>query len=448
MKPIISLIGRPNVGKSTLFNLLIRKRDSLVLDYPKLTRDRKYGYAKIFGISCTLIDTGGIDFCKQSISLEIFDQSILAIKESNIILFILDGRSGLNEDDILINNFLRKFFQKNIFFVVNKIEGLQLNLVINEFYKLGMKKIYTISSTNNIGIQDLFLIVLHPWIKNTTLLNQTKLPPFLNLKKEIKKNIQITVVGLQNVGKSTLINNFIQKKYLISSNDPGLTRENIYIKTQYKKKLFTIIDTAGIKKYKKNNKSSFIDQLSISKTYQAIKESDISILLIDANSINVSRKEIFLINFILEKGNILLVVINKFDSISLKERDKIKKIFFTRLKFINFIDIFFISSNNKKQVKSLFNYCFNYYSLKTTKISTNTLNKIMYTAISEYIPSFFKKKKIKLKFVHIGNYNPFSIIIHGNNLNKIPKNYISYLTNYFYRSLKIKGFMLKIYFKK
>lgn len=445
MQPIISLIGRPNVGKSTLFNLLIKKRDSLVLDYPKLTRDRKYGYAKIFDINCTLIDTGGIDFNKKNISLKMFDQSILAIKESNIILFILDGRSGLTDDDILINNFLRKFFQKNIFFVVNKTEGLEINLTINEFYKLGIKKIYAISSSNNIGIKDLFQVVLSSWIKNNTKLNKIKNLPFLNLKKQINKNIKVTIVGLQNVGKSTLINNFIQQKYLIVSNNPGLTRENIYIKTNYKKKLFTIIDTAGVKN---SNNLSHIDQLSISKTYQAIKESDISILLVDVNTMHISRKEIFLIKFILEQGNILLIAINKFDSVSLEEKNKIKAIFHTRLNFINFIDVFFISSKNNKQINNLFHHCFNYYSLKMNKINTNTLNKIMRSAVISYSPSFFKKEKIKLKFIHIGKYSPFSIIIHGNKLNKIPKNYKSYLINYFYRNLKIKGFMLKIHFKK
>lgn len=447
MQPIISLIGRPNVGKSTLFNLLIRKKDSLVSNYPKLTRDRKYGYIEIFGTKCTVIDTGGIDFCKEKISLKIFQQSILAIKESNIILFMLDGRVGLTYDDISINNFLRKFFRKNIFFVVNKIEGLQNNLIINDFYKLGVKKIHTISATNNLGVKNLFHIILEPWIKRNIELNKKQNLNFFNLNKEIKKDIKIAIVGLQNVGKSTLINNFIRKKYLISSNNPGLTRENIYIKTEYKKKQFTIIDTAGIKKYRKNNRESFIEQLSISKTYQAIKESNISILLIDANSMHISHKEICLIKFILEKGNILLIAVNKFDSISLENKNKVKKAFFSRLSFLNFVDVFFISSNNNKEIENLFNYCFNYYSLKINKININNLNKIMHDAIHDYIPSFFRTKKIKLKFAHIGSYKPLSIIIHGINLNKIPKNYQSYLINYFYRSLKIKGFMLKVYFK-
>lgn len=439
MKPIIALVGRPNVGKSTLFNFLINKREALVGKYLRLTRDRKYGKAKYSNIEFTVIDTGGIDGHEKYFEQEVAKQSFTAIKESNIVFLIMDGRIGLTHEDIKLYNDLRSK-EKDVFIVVNKTEGIDSDIVKSEFYSLGSKNLYTISASNGLGINVLIKIALSRFLKKY---NYIKL---INENLTIENNeIKISIIGSQNSGKSTLINNFIEKNRLLANNIPGTTRENICIPFVFNKNKLILIDTAGI--YKQNKKNVFcIETLSRKKTFESIKKSDILILVIDAKK-SISANDLSIIQSILNKGKFFTIVINKCDLFDKKEIQKLKKDLFYRLNFIKFIPIYFVSAFCKKQINLFFKNTIKCFFYKNKKIQTNIINKIMKTAVDKYQPPFVQGRRIKLKYAHIGNYNPYTIIIHGNQLKSLSKHYKSYLTNCFYHSLNIQGTPIKLSFK-
>lgn len=313
MKPIIALIGRPNVGKSTLFNLLTNKKDSLVGNYPRLTRDKKYGNIEKQNIKYTIIDTGGINGHEKGLEIKVAKQSFSAIEECNIVFFIMNAREGLSYDDILINKKLR-LFKKKVYFILNKTEGLECDFIKSEFYSLGINKLYTISATNNLGIKELFREISLNLSKNYEKLTYLNNKYFIS-KKNYKKKLTISLVGCKNVGKSTLINNFIKTSSLLSSNQPGTTIENIYNTKIFNKNYLTVIDTAGFSKI--NNKNE-IEKASINKIFQAIKESNILILVADINK-NISKQDLHLIKIILNRGKFLIIVLNKCDSFNKKK---------------------------------------------------------------------------------------------------------------------------------
>lgn len=435
MKIKIALIGKTNVGKSTLFNFLTRQRDALVGKQPKLTRDRKYGYHNTnSNIDFIIIDTAGIIIDAKKLDYEISKQSFMAIKEADIIFFIMDGQIGLSHEDIFINNYLRKTGKK-IFFVINKTEKINSDIAKSEFYSLGSKKLYTISATNGLGIENLIhkstskYFIKYKNIENKNCLNTHK--------------IKITIVGCKNSGKSTLINTFIKKNRLLTDCKPGTTRENINIFCNYQTNKIVLTDTAGIYK---NKKKSFIKDLSRKKTFQSINESNIIILVIDSKNF-FSENIFFIIKYLLNKGKFFTIAINKCDLLKEEEKIQFKNFLFLRLNFIKFIPIYFVSSIYNEKIDYLFKNSIQHYFKKNKKVSTNRINKIINYAINSYPPPMIMGKRIKLKYGHIGSYDPYTIVIHGNQLNSLSKQYKCYLINFFYRFLKIKGTSIKIFFK-
>ncbi|CAL1329294.1 ribosome biogenesis GTPase Der [Candidatus Providencia siddallii] len=446
MIPILALIGRSNVGKSTLFNWITRTKDAIVSDYYGVTRDRKYGNFTLKGKKITVIDTCGIDNIKNIKNNEII-QSFLAIEEANIIFFVVDAKEGLTSTDKDIAKYLHKT-KKKIYLLINKVNN---NIIIDNFYTLGISDMYYINSDK----KSLFELIKFCFMYFFKLKNQQVL---LNLKKEYhrikkyKKNnkdiisyIKIAIVGKPNVGKSTLINYILKENRVITSDIPGTTRDSIYIQTNYKKQNYILIDTAGVRKRTKI--TGIIEKFSVSQTLKSIKNANVVLMLIDA-CLGVSNQDLLLSNFILKSGRSLIIVVNKSDKIKSLNFNLIKNNFYSRFSFIDFIRIHFVSALSGKGIDDLFLSINETYSLYNSNYKTSLLTRILKKAEEKHPLPFIYKKKIKMKYAHIGSRNPFTIIIHGRKLYDIPCNYKRYLICFFRRSLNIFGFLITISFKE
>ncbi|AFP85825.1 ribosome-associated GTPase EngA [secondary endosymbiont of Heteropsylla cubana] len=461
MIPTVAIVGRQNVGKSTLFNRLTRTRDALVANFPGLTRDRKYGIVKFEDNQFNIIDTAGInDNCDKLENL-INTQSLLAITEADIVLFIVDGRAGLMKDDINIAHHLRQQ-KKTTLVVVNKTDGMNPEIASGDFYALGIKQIVSISASHGSGITILLNKIFSYWkqyelskpkinledrsytfLKNT---NQT-----LSLEK--KNNIyslklpplKLAIVGRPNVGKSTLINCILGIDRVIVYDMPGTTRDNIYIPVIYNKKAYILIDTAGVRKNSKVKER--IEKFSIIKTLKAIQDANVVLLVINARD-DISDQDVSLLSFVLNSGRALVIAVNKSDGLSSDTRKKIKEELDRCFSFINFVQIHFISSLYNIGIGNLFNSVNEAYRCANKRISTALLTRIMHTGLNSYQPPLVQGRRVKLKYAHTGGYNPLILVIHGTKVNELPDNYKRYLINHFRRSLNIIGTPIRLQFKE
>ncbi|MFI4846914.1 MAG: ribosome biogenesis GTPase Der [Candidatus Makana argininalis] len=454
MIPVLTLVGHQNVGKSTIFNRLTKTNNALIQNEPGMTRDRQYGYFKCKNIECILIDTGGIKNSKKKIDLKILQQTFLAIKESNIVLFILDGKKGVTNEDINIANKLRKIQQKK-FIIVNKTDCLNVNLYKNEFYKLGMGEIFFVSAKHNIGIYK-FIKKLNYFINSIEKMGYNK-HNIKNIKNELISNsyclkkqkkqskiIKISIIGRPNVGKSTFINKLINKNRLLVHNKPGTTRDSIFNLINYKNNKYILIDTAGIRK--KKNIFQRIEIISIIKTFKSINKSDLSILMIDAYE-GILNQDIALINLIIKKGVSIIIVVNKCDKISILEKKKINQILNKKINFFKFIKIHFISSITGYGLFNIFTSIKKVFNNTNIRLNSSLIIKVIQDAINNYQTSIFKNNLIKLKYAHIGGYHPLKIIIHGNNLKYIKKDYKKYILNYFKSFFNLNGVPVNMFYK-
>lgn len=440
MIPIIVLIGRTNVGKSTLFNILTNTRNALVANHEGITRDRQYGYCQLLiDQKIILIDTAGLDIQSNEIEKKAKKQTLIAIEESNLILFLVNARDGLMPQEYEIAKEIRKY-QKKIILIINKIDGKNLIEKINEFYLLGFKKIQTISAIHNQGINTLKNKYLIPWIKKE----------FQEKKKEendsVKKSaIKVAFIGRPNVGKSTLINSIINADRMITSNTPGTTLDSISIPIIYKNKHYILTDTAGINK--KQIKINTLKKFSIIKTLNAIEKSNIVLLIIDA-TIKICNQDLSLANFITASGKGLIIVINKCDLLDFKEKKEIKEMIKHQIKFLYFSKIHCISALYKQDIYKIFKSIYESYQESIKTISTSTLTQTMYAAIKRHQPPIIKGRRIKLKYAHLGSIQPTKIIIHGTQVKHLSLPYKRYLINFFHDALKIKGTPIQIQFKE
>ncbi|CAL4325986.1 GTPase Der [Buchnera aphidicola (Protaphis terricola)] len=440
MSPIIALIGRTNVGKSTLFNLLTKKKHALVSNYSGLTRDRNYGLFYLENNNkCIIIDTAGFDFEETKIKEKAYQQTLIAMKESDLILFLVSAKEGILPQEYLILKKIRKY-QKNFFLVINKIDKTKEVEKINEFYSLGIKEHIKISASHNQGVNNLINKYLNPWIK-------------LKFKKLEKKKlindikIKISCIGKPNVGKSTLINKLLMQNRIITSNFPGTTLDTISIPVKYNNKNYILIDTSGITK-KKNNK---IEKISTIKTFKAIENTDITLLIIDAKDEQnkISNQNLLLINMIENFGKPLIIIINKWDLLNFLEKNQFKKAIKIQLKNYFFFKIHYISAINSKNIFEIFKLVENLYRFYQKKINTSKLMKIMKNAIDKHPPLIKNRRRIKLKYIHLGSSKPpIKIIIHGNQIKYLTLSYKKYLKNFFHNELNIHGIPLKIKFKE
>ncbi|CRK85536.1 GTPase Der [Candidatus Providencia siddallii] len=447
MTPVVALIGRSNVGKSTLFNLITRTKDAIVADFSGLTIDRKYGETEIKGTKFIFIDTAGINCTDCFLKSYSNSQSLLAIKEADIIFFIVDAKTGLMQIDKDITSYLRSNSKKT-YLIINKTDGIDINEIISDFSYLGFSEEYFIVLHNNSiirSIEQCLLTFLKLEKRKKTLKSKSEITTIKYEKDNIKHSfIKLAIVGRPNVGKSTLINCILKKERVVVSDVPGTTRDSIYISTEYDSKKYILIDTAGVRKRSKVTKS--IEKFSIVKTLDAIKNSNVVLLLIDAAE-GVSNQDLLLLNFILNSGRSLVIAINKFDSINFINRKHFKDNLKLHLNFINFVRIHFISALHGKGLKNLFMSIQEAYRSSIRSFDTSLLTRIMKTAEEKQQLPFINGKRAKMKYAHLGGCNPPIVVIHGNKLSILPNNYKRYLKNYFIHALNIFGTPIILKFK-
>ena len=478
--PVVALVGRPNVGKSTLFNRLTRTRDALVADFLGLTRDRKYGQAHLAGHDFIVIDTGGIDGTEEGVEEKMAEQSLLAIEEADIVLFLVDARAGLTSADIGIANYLRQRQNKTTVVVANKVDGIDADSHCAEFYQLGLGEIAQIAASQGRGIASLMEQVLTPLaekmaedaekteessVETTDVSSETtefdewdEDFDFSNeedtalLDEELaqeqtpdKQNIKIAIVGRPNVGKSTLTNRILGEDRVVVYDMPGTTRDSIYIPMERDGQNYTLIDTAGVRKRGKVHLA--VEKFSVIKTLQAIQDANVVLLVIDARE-NISDQDLSLLGFILNAGRSLVIVVNKWDGLDTDVKDRVKSELDRRLDFIDFARVHFISALHGSGVGNLFDSVKEAYECATQKMTTSMLTRILQIAVDEHQPPMIGGRRVKLKYAHPGGYNPPIIVIHGNQVDKLPDSYKRYLSNHFRRSLKIIGSPIRLQFQE
>jgi GTP-binding protein len=467
MLPVVALVGRPNVGKSTLFNRLTRSRDALVADYPGLTRDRQYGQAEVEEHPFIVIDTGGINGDEQGIDVLMAEQSLMAVEEADAVLFLVDARDGLTAADHGIADYLRKQ-NKKVFLVANKIDGIHGDSAVAEFYSLGLgEHVHQIAAAHGRGVTQLLTLALTPHIeelgqakpqesdlnegefddeffKEEVELSEEELAEKLAAEPKENDKIKLAIIGRPNVGKSTLTNRILGEERVVVYDMPGTTRDSVYIPMERNGREYTLIDTAGIRRRK--NVTDVVEKYSVIKTLRAIEDANVCLLIIDAHE-GISDQDLSLLGFILEAGRSLVLAVNKWDGLEEHEKDRIKTELDRRLGFIDFARIHFISALHGTGVGHLYESVEEAFISATKRISTAMVTKILDMAVFDHQPPMHQGRRIKLKYAHAGGYNPPIIIIHGNLAKKLPMSYKRYLMNYYRKSLKMMGTPIRIQFK-
>lgn len=429
--PIISLVGRPNVGKSTLFNRLSNSRQALVSDFEGLTRDRQYASIELDnGIYCSIVDTGGLTNEDSIIDTGIHSQVINALNESDVIYFIVSNKDGVTSLDFDISAQLRKL-KKNIILVCNKAEGLN-KASASEFYELGLGDPTLISAEHNQGIPDL--------IEKTIPL----LPEAIELKKPELEGIAVAVLGRPNVGKSTLINRILGEERVMAVDLPGTTRDSIFIPFEREGQQYTLIDTAGIRR--KRSVSEKVEIFSIIKAKDAINDSHVVILVLDAHE-GVTEQDATLLGLIADKGRALLIVINKWDGLDDYQKSEVKRKLDIKLSFVNYATVHYISALHGSGVGKLFSPIKRSYENAGGRFPTSLLNRILEQANNTHQPPPVAGKRMRLKFVNQSDVFPPTLIFHGNHVQNVPNSYERFLKNFFITALKLTNTPIKIQYK-
>jgi len=431
MPPVIALVGRPNVGKSTLFNQLTRSRDALVANLSGLTRDRKYGDGKLGDIPYIVIDTGGISGNEFGIDAAMAGQSMVAIDEADVVLLLVDGREGLHPGDEALVKALRQK-EKSFHLVVNKIDGVGEDVAASDFYRLGVGDLHTIAASHNRGVHRLITEVLAP------------LPIEEETAPETDGAIRIAVIGRPNVGKSTLVNRLLGEDRVVVFDQPGTTRDSIYIDYERRGQAYTLIDTAGVRR-RKNVRES-VEKFSIVKTLKAIADAHVTILLMDAHE-GIVEQDLHLLGQCIDAGRGLVVALNKWDGIDADERDWIKTELNRRLQFVDYADIHFISALHGTGVGHLYDSIHQAHQSATMTLSTNKLTRILEDAVASHPPPLVNGRRIKLRYAHAGGQNPPIVVIHGSQTEALPASYARYLEKTFRRVLQLHGTPIRIQLK-
>ncbi len=456
MLPVIALVGRPNVGKSTLFNRITRTRNAIVANYSGLTRDRQYGEASFEGRRFIVVDTGGLGEEEHGIDNAMANQSITAIEEADIVLFLVDCRAGLTAGDELIARHLRENHKKT-FLVANKSDGLDPDIATSEFFALGFTEVHPIAAVHGRGVQQLLEHVVEAVfpaderqefdadvVADIDAAEEDADSDEDNSGSEKARSIKIAIVGRPNVGKSTLVNRMLGEDRVVVFDMPGTTRDSIYIDYERNGEKYTIIDTAGIRKRK--NITEAIEKFSIIKALQAIEDANVVILVMDAQE-GVVEQDLHLLGHAIEKGRALVIAINKWDGLDEEQRNTIKRALDRRLQFINFAAIHFISALHGSGVGNLYESIQKSYTSATKKLNTNLLTRILEDAVSSHPPPMFNGRRIKMRYAHAGGQNPPIVIIHGNQVDKVPDHYTRYLENIYRKALQLSGTPLRIEYR-
>lgn len=431
MLPTLVLVGRPNVGKSTLFNRLTKSRAALVHDQPGLTRDRHYGRGLVGDKPYVVVDTGGLEpVAKDGILHEMARQTLQAIDEADVVVFLVDGRQGLTAQDKVIAQKLRKA-RCPVLLVVNKSEGMNHAVVTAEFHELGLGEPLAISGAHGEGVNDLVEIALAPFAAEAA-------------REEYEGGPRIAIVGRPNAGKSTLVNALLGEERVIAFDQPGTTRDSIYIDFEREGKTYTLIDTAGVRKRGKVFEA--VEKFSVIKTLQAIEDANVVVLVLDAQQ-EISEQDAHIAGYILEAGRALVVAVNKWDGLDEYTRTGIKRDLERKLAFLSFARFHYISALKGQGLAALLKDVDAAYAAAMAKLPTPKLTRVLLAATAQHSPPKSGLFRPKLKFAHQGGSNPPIIVIHGNAVGNVQRDYQRYLENTFREAFKLQGTPLRIEFK-
>ena len=432
MKSTVVIVGRPNVGKSTLFNRLTRSRDAIVADAPGITRDRHYGEGRVGAKPYIVVDTGGFEpVAKDGIFHHMARQARQAVDEADAVLFVVDARAGLTAQDREVSAELRRSGRK-VWLVVNKAEGMIHALAVGEFHVLGLGEPLAISAEHGEHISDLMDVVL------------ADLPDPEPEHADDAKHPRIAIVGRPNVGKSTLVNALLGEERVVVFDQPGTTRDSIYVEFERGGKRYTLIDTAGMRKRGRVDEPA--EKFSVIKTLQSIADAHIVILVLDARQ-DIAEQDAHIAGFILEAGRALVVAVNKWEGLSESQRDLIKRDGARKLQFLNFARFHFISALQGQGIGALLRSADAAYAAAMAKLSTPRLTRMLQTAVQQQQPPRSGLVRPKLRYAHQGGSNPPRIIIHGTALDRVPDTYRRYLERFFRDAFKLTGTPLRVEFK-
>ena len=436
MLPVIALIGRPNVGKSTLFNRLTRSRDALVADYPGLTRDRQYGFGKLGPIPYLVIDTGGVAGGEVGINELMVEQTVRALEEADAAIIMVDGRSGLTAADEHVAELARRHAAKT-WLAVNKSEGLDSAIASGEFHGLGLGEPVAISAAHGDRVAAFMEAVLADF--DTEQAGDAE-----EGADDDERELRIAVVGRPNVGKSTLINRLIGEERLVVFDQPGTTRDSVSVPFVRNDRKYELIDTAGIRR--KSRVHEVVEKFSIIKALQAIERAQVVIAVLDAQE-GVTEQDVSLLGLILERGRALVVVTNKWDGLTAAERKHVRDELDRRLPFLDFAERMTISALHGTAVGDLLPAVERAYRAATRDLSTTDLTRELESAVTAHPPPLVRGRRIRLRYAHQGGRNPPVIVIHGNQTERVPEAYRRYLINRFRKAFKLKGTPVRLAFK-
>lgn len=435
MTPVIALVGRPNVGKSTLFNRLTKSRDALVADYAGLTRDRKYGDGKLGDRPYIVVDTGGISGFEEGLDAKMAGQSYTAIDEADAVLFMVDAKEGITAADHMIAKMLRQK-NKQLWLVVNKTDGQDEDIAVADFFELGLAgEPFPLAASHNRGVRSLIEEVLETF-------------PFAELPEDGAEEhwgTRIAIVGRPNVGKSTLVNRMLGEDRVVVYDHPGTTMDSIYIPYERHGEKYTLIDTAGVRRRK--NISESVEKFSIIKALQAIQDANVVVLVLDARD-GVVEQDLHMLSFVLNAGRSMVVAINKWDGMDQDDKDQVKTDLDRRMDFLfEWADLKFISAKHGTGVGELYKLIKVAYDSAMAKWPTNRLTTILEGAVEQHQPPMINGRRIKLRYAHQGGSNPPIIVVHGNQVDKLPGSYKRYLENTFKKVLGVRGTPIRFQFR-
>ncbi len=428
MKPTVVLVGRPNVGKSTLFNRLTRSRDALVADMPGLTRDRHYGQGRMGDKPFIVVDTGGFEPVNaEGIYSEMARQAREAIAEADVIIFVTDGRAGLTPQDKRIAQLLREA-QAKVYLAVNKTEGMREDIVTAEFHELALGAPIAISAEHGEGVRQLIEDALASF-------------PAEAAEEEVPDHPRIAIVGRPNVGKSTLVNRLLGEERVIAFDQPGTTRDAIEVELEWEGRRYTLVDTAGIRR--KGKVFEAVEKFSVVKTLQAIERAHVVILVVDAEA-DIADQDAHIAGYILEAGRALVVGVNKWDAVDADQRKDVKSEMERKLQFLDFAEFHTISARHGTGIKPLLKSADVAFAAAMAKLSTPKLTRALQSAVEQQQPPMVGRFRPKMRYAHQGGSNPPIVVIHGSGLAGVKEPYKRYLENFLQKAFKLKGTPLRI----
>ncbi len=420
MLPVVALVGRPNVGKSSLFNVLTGTRDAIVADVPGLTRDRQYGFGRVGPMPCVLVDTGGLIENPTGLEAQMRAQTDRAVEEADRVVFVVDARSGLTPQDQFVARALHRA-GKPVTVALNKSEGLDTEVAAAEFHALGFGEPIGISASHSQGCDDLMAAVLR---------DVAAAPA----DREAEDAVRIAVIGRPNVGKSTLVNRLIGEERVIASEQPGTTRDSILVPFERDGRRFTLIDTAGVRR--RARVADTIERASVAKTLQAIDEAHVVVMVLDAHE-TVAEQDASVLGIALERGRALIIAVNKWDGIAAEQREAVRNQLALRLDFVPFAPVHFISARHGTGVGELVQATVRAYEATMREMPTRELTRALEHAITMHQPPLVRGRRIKLRYAHQGGRNPPRVVIHGNQTAAVPGAYTRYLINVFRKTFDL-----------